>query len=61
MKAERRHHTARVKAKRSQYNGHGKAMAETPAVCSCWMCGNPRKHFGALTIQERRMFQAEAT
>ncbi len=28
--------------------------AETPAVCSCWMCGNPRKVFGELPIQERR-------
>ena len=23
----------------------------------CFMCGNPRKFFGDLTIQERRMFQ----
>lgn len=22
--------------------------------CSCPICGNPRKHFGTLTIQERR-------
>jgi hypothetical protein len=21
-------------------------------LCSCWMCGNPRKHFGACTRQE---------
>lgn len=28
--------------------------AETPKVCSCWMCGNPRKHFGELTFQEQR-------
>ncbi|WP_230655919.1 hypothetical protein [Psychrobacter sp. I-STPA10] len=30
----------------------------TPARCSCWMCGNPRKFYGnskhAKTIQERR-------
>jgi hypothetical protein len=24
------------------------------AVCSCWMCGNPRRYTGELTIQERR-------
>ncbi len=27
--------------------------AITPAICSCWGCGNPRKWFGAATIQER--------
>jgi len=27
-------------------------MAATPAVCSCWMCGNPRRFFGELTRQE---------
>jgi hypothetical protein len=33
-----------------------KAMArfkEQPKLCSCWMCGNRRKHEGA-TVQERR-------
>ena len=25
----------------------------TPASCSCHMCGNPRKHFGELTIAEQ--------
>ena len=24
------------------------------ASCSCWMCGNPRRHLGEPTIQERR-------
>ena len=28
--------------------------AETPAVCSCWMCGNPRKFLGELSLQELR-------
>lgn len=27
--------------------------AKTPAPCSCWACGNPRKWFKAVTIQER--------
>lgn len=26
---------------------------QTPASCSCKMCGNPRKHFGETTIQEK--------
>jgi hypothetical protein len=24
------------------------------AVCSCWMCGNPRRFEGERTLQERR-------
>lgn len=28
--------------------------AATRAACSCWMCGNPRRFFGELTVQERR-------
>ena len=27
------------------------------STCSCWQCGNPRKHLGEITIQERREFQ----
>lgn len=37
-----------------------RAMArfkEQPQVCSCYMCGNPRRWFGERTIQERRAFQ----
>lgn len=62
-RAQRRHDTLRIKARfyrrqrlnaswpTNQYNAglfanHGK-------VCSCWMCGNPRK-LGELTIQEKR-------
>lgn len=26
----------------------------TPTTCSCWMCGNPRKHLDDLTLQEQR-------
>ena len=29
-------------------------MADNMQLCSCYMCGNPRKHFGELTVQERR-------
>ena len=28
--------------------------AHTPAMCSCHMCGNPRKYWKEKTIQERR-------
>lgn len=28
--------------------------ARTPKPCSCIMCGNPRRHFGARALQERR-------
>jgi hypothetical protein len=27
-------------------------LGKTNTVCSCWMCGNPRKYFGLLTRQE---------
>ena len=30
------------------------AVAHTPAACSCTMCGNPRKHFNQITMQERK-------
>ena len=29
----------------------GKAAA-TPAACSCWSCGNPRRKMGEMTLQE---------
>ena len=62
-RAQRRHDTSRVKTRfyRKQrlhacwttnqrnaglFANHGK-------VCSCWMCGNPRKQ-GDLTMQEKR-------
>ena len=28
--------------------------SRTPKVCSCFMCGNPRRFRGKPTIQERR-------
>lgn len=27
-------------------------LLSTRVPCSCWMCGNPRKHFSDLTKQE---------
>lgn len=58
-RALRRHHTERLKRKRAGYffGKAGVKVFHTPALCSCPMCGNPRKWFGERTIQERRLFQ----
>jgi len=32
-------------------------FVHTRRLCSCWMCGNPRKHTGLRTLQERKMMQ----
>ena len=34
-------------------------MSSTRAPCSCWMCGNPRRYFDDITLQERRVQLAE--
>lgn len=54
-RAERRFQTKRLKAKRKNYHGRkdfeqspdffGKVV-NTPAMCSCFMCGNTRKYWG---------------
>lgn len=67
-RSERRRHEQRMKAKflrmkrhnwwtptekdAGLYPHHGK-------VCSCYMCGNPRKYWGELTIQEKRANEAQ--
>jgi hypothetical protein len=28
-------------------------MARARKLCSCWMCGNPRRYFGEPTLSER--------
>lgn len=70
----RRHHQWQIKQKRYydclliNYRENGwfdkrawGIHANTPTVCSCWMCGNPRKYYrnskNALTIQELRHLQ----
>lgn len=57
---KRRHHARRLKAKRCLYSnaGDGNAaaigmVAHTPCLCSCWMCGHQRQHYGQ-SMQERR-------
>ncbi len=70
QRALRRHHLARIKHKRQNYSGgYIKSLppaeqarrlgviAHTAALCSCWMCGNPRRYGDGPTIQERRFFQ----
>lgn len=67
-RAQRRHDTRRIKARfyakqkihecwdttertAGLFANHGK-------VCSCWMCGNPRRFWGELTMQEKRANQS---
>lgn len=66
-RALRRHHVASLKHARGHYRGRdiwhepkllGKVI-DTPTPCSCWMCGNPRRHFQELTRQERRAIDRE--
>lgn len=33
--------------------------AHSPTICSCYVCGNPRKHWKQRTIQELRFFEAK--
>ena len=69
-RALRRHHRERLKKKRASYywwwaSSDAKRLGKvvtTPCMCSCFMCGNPRKYYkmtgeGRLTIQERKYFQ----
>ncbi len=67
-RALRRHHLERHKAKarkvlhwqdRSFSSEREEALvvgkwAHTPKACSCWMCGNPRKHWKEATWQEQK-------
>jgi len=55
-RARRRMNLARMKAKARRIYPHDKKArsANHLATCSCYACGNPRRHFGELTMQERR-------
>jgi hypothetical protein len=64
-----RNQAERVKKKRSSYDNANSTsnrdvaiglISHTPAVCSCWMCGNPRKYFKEVTIQEKKFKDVEA-
>lgn len=61
-RAWRRAQTQRIKKNRQQYWGrdlsgdpvaHGIAI-DTPKTCSCFMCGNERRYFNQVTVQEKR-------
>lgn len=65
-RGERRHQEERIKKARSSYDAVGDTyggarknpvavgkVCKTPAPCSCYMCGNPRKHFGERSIHEK--------
>ncbi len=63
-RAIRRHHIERLKAKRIKEDYWCDKMdnprllgicVNTPHPCSCYVCGNPRKHFNEKTIQEKRL------
>ena len=71
-RALRRHHRQRMmaRARRILATGIGPTDPEFEdrvrrsydnlSVCSCWMCGNPRKWRGLPTVQERRWSQRGA-
>lgn len=72
--AVRRHHRQRLLRKRRWYKWAGRFLAGrvepalsghdlgivfvTPQRCSGPCCGNPRRHWGELTVQERKAEQA---
>lgn len=73
-RAFRRHHRARMVARareiqlrwclhpdpidEQELHVAASKVADNLALCSCWMCGNPRRYYTfveeALTVQERR-------
>lgn len=59
-RAIRRYHYKRLKYNRKKYWFAGKSekylgmCVTTPSPCSCYMCGNPRKYFKSLTMQEKK-------
>jgi hypothetical protein len=69
-RAIRRHHAARLKEARRFYYAMdnridpvriGK-LVHTTAVCSCWMCGHQRFHFGPKLAERRHLIRlAEET
>jgi hypothetical protein len=65
-RAWRGHHEIRIKHRvRQYYGGYAKdkprqagRIAHARQPCSCWMCGNRRRHLRERSLQERRAFQA---
>lgn len=48
--AARRFHWGRDIRNEPKYLG---MAINTPCSCSCWMCGNPRRHLNEVTLQEK--------
>ena len=60
-RARRRQHLARMKAKARRvlpWDDYAGRRANHLAVCSCPSCGNPRRYWGAATMQELRAADA---
>lgn len=65
--ALKRHHKKRIKNKRKRDNcAKGQPLNKhviTPTICSCWMCGSPRKFSGnskqGKTVQELRQGEVD--
>ena len=66
----RRHHLQRIKKKRKKIGDwlyyeqsdnirHINCVLKTGKTCSCYMCGNVRKYFNELTIQEKKAMISE--
>ena len=55
-RALRRRRAAAMKAKARRLYPHDPLAraADHLAACSCYACGNPRRHFNEPTMQERR-------
>ena len=56
-RARRRHDRARMIARAKRFYPWQRCpqkLADNLAVCSCWMCGNPRRWHGELPMQEWR-------
>lgn len=56
-RARRRHDRARMIAKAARARPWDKVpqkAADNLAMCSCWMCGNPRRWGAEPQMQERR-------
>lgn len=58
-RSERRYRTQCIKEQRKSYWGWWKktdaqlgVLSKTAKPCSCWMCGNPRKHWKQRTLKE---------
>lgn len=64
-RAIRRHHVQRLKNNRKHYWYGSNSqrllgiLVHTAKICSCYICGNPRKFFKEKTIQEKRFWQED--